>query len=449
MINFGKGKENMKKIIFTGCIFSLINSVVAAATYDCKVTELTFNAVKLSNEYLFTNDSAHDHTNGMALICGHKKGAVINTPNGCDSGTIVVVGANHVWKNNKVSALNAYSCGTSGGNAWASIGVADFQQCSEEQKETWKRFGEISDYTGKRVVYCKTIVNSGNYGQYCFSKDQDDICVDKGCQDCEKKVESKPKDDTKSEPKLRPKTKPEPKPEQENILKNCAEQYPSDAAAQKCCEWAENGKPVKWVDGVCRCKDQNKTLDTETGECKDMFNCKVIASGRFGPCPDESYVDVKGIEFKLSEHFAIEQVATENGYCKDKDMTKEEMEKVLADARVKEYVIAQLCTKDNSGAGASSSSNEVQQAKQKLESFFGSVASGKRDVWKDADGNFNTKRLASDLTAGVVLGTVGGVVSGVVIKKKQIEKGFEALHCTVGGQTVADWGDTFTVGLNR
>ena len=71
------------------------------------------------------------------------------------------------------------------------------------------------------------------------------------------------------------------------------------------------------------------------------------------------------------------------------------------------------------------------------------------DFKKDADGNFNTARLASDLTAGVVLGTVGGVVSGVVIKKKQVEKGFEALHCTVGGQKIADWGDTFEVGLQK
>ncbi len=69
--------------------------------------------------------------------------------------------------------------------------------------------------------------------------------------------------------------------------------------------------------------------------------------------------------------------------------------------------------------------------------------------WKTADGKFNTTRLASDLTAGVVLGTVGGVVSGVVIKKKQVEKGFDALHCTVGGQKVADWGDEFSVGLQR
>jgi hypothetical protein len=100
-------------------------------------------------------------------------------------------------------------------------------------------------------------------------------------------------------------------------------------------------------------------------------------------------------------------------------------------------------------SGTSGNSTEYKDAYDKLNAYFATIVGGKKDVWKDADGNFNTKRLASDLTAGVVLGTVGGVVSGVVIKKKQIEKGFEALHCTVGGQTVADWGDTFTVGLTK
>jgi hypothetical protein len=92
---------------------------------------------------------------------------------------------------------------------------------------------------------------------------------------------------------------------------------------------------------------------------------------------------------------------------------------------------------------------ELQNAKSKVDSFIASVKSSKRDVWKDAEGKFNTARLASDLTAGIVLGTVGGVVSGVVIKKKQVEKGFEALHCTVGGQKVSNWGDEFVVGLQR
>lgn len=80
---------------------------------------------------------------------------------------------------------------------------------------------------------------------------------------------------------------------------------------------------------------------------------------------------------------------------------------------------------------------------------FAASAKGEASGWKTADGKFNTTRLASDLTAGVVLGTVGGVVSGVVIKKKQVEKGFDALHCTVGGQKIADWGDEFSVGLQR
>ena len=89
---------------------------------------------------------------------------------------------------------------------------------------------------------------------------------------------------------------------------------------------------------------------------------------------------------------------------------------------------------------------KAKSAHNRLQAFFNN---NKADVWKDAEGKFNTARLASDLTAGVVLGTVGGVVSGVVIKKKQVEKGFDALHCAVGGQTVADWGDEFIVGMSK
>lgn len=94
------------------------------------------------------------------------------------------------------------------------------------------------------------------------------------------------------------------------------------------------------------------------------------------------------------------------------------------------------------------SAAEVESAKSTLSAFF-SAAQSNASVWKDSEGKFNKARLASDLTAGVVLGSVGGVVSGVVIKKKQVQKGFEALHCAVGGQTIADWGDEFNVGLRR
>ena len=99
-------------------------------------------------------------------------------------------------------------------------------------------------------------------------------------------------------------------------------------------------------------------------------------------------------------------------------------------------------------SGANYSYNDGKSsARAKISSFIKGVDNSKKSAWKTAEGKFNTARLASDLTAGVVLGTVGGVVSGVVIKKKQVEKGFDALHCTVGGQPIADWGDTFNVGL--
>ena len=68
-------------------------------------------------------------------------------------------------------------------------------------------------------------------------------------------------------------------------------------------------------------------------------------------------------------------------------------------------------------------------------------------VWKNADGKFNGVRLASDATAGVVLGTAGGLISNSLIKKSQVEKGLEGVACTVGGQVVADYGDEFSVGM--
>lgn len=68
-------------------------------------------------------------------------------------------------------------------------------------------------------------------------------------------------------------------------------------------------------------------------------------------------------------------------------------------------------------------------------------------VWKNEDGNFNTARLASDSIAGVVLGTAGGLITSSVVKKNQVENGFEDIKCTIGGQNVAEWGDQFRVGI--
>ena len=70
-------------------------------------------------------------------------------------------------------------------------------------------------------------------------------------------------------------------------------------------------------------------------------------------------------------------------------------------------------------------------------------------VWKNEEGNFNTARLVSDSVAGVVLGTAGGLITSNVVKKNQVESGFEKIQCTIGGQSVANWGDEFVVGMQQ
>jgi hypothetical protein len=89
----------------------------------------------------------------------------------------------------------------------------------------------------------------------------------------------------------------------------------------------------------------------------------------------------------------------------------------------------------------------------RIESLFQNIISTQSalmsdlTVWRDVDGNFNTARLVSDSVAGVVLGTAGGLITSNVIKKNQVENGFEDLSCTVGGQVVANWADQFSVGI--
>ena len=112
---------------------------------------------------------------------------------------------------------------------------------------------------------------------------------------------------------------------------------------------------------------------------------------------------------------------------------------------------------DNNGATVTSANNDnnnndatdtdakaVQESVSALDKIFAGVKANK---WRDDEGNFNTARLASDMTAGVVLGTAGALITSSVVKKNQVESGFEDIKCTISGQNVAEFGDDFTVGV--
>lgn len=161
-----------------------------------------------------------------------------------------------------------------------------------------------------------------------------------------------------------------------------------------------------WDNGECKCRDIRK--DFVGGKCTekaDIQKCNKIEgaewSDSLGKCVCKN---PEKMDFNENKTACVE---------KGELVKKREAEALIA--RVK----------------------ETHQELQKLE----------RNKWKDAEGNFNTARLVSDSVAGVVLGTAGGLITSSVVKKNQVENGFEDLKCTVGGQIVADWGDQFRVGI--
>ena len=101
--------------------------------------------------------------------------------------------------------------------------------------------------------------------------------------------------------------------------------------------------------------------------------------------------------------------------------------------------------------GAALVSSEQKESRTKITSVYNKLNAMSDDfkvsVWKNADGNFNTARLASDSIAAVVLGTTGALVTSNIVKKNQVSGGFEDVQCTIGGQVVATWGDDFSVGI--
>lgn len=233
------------------------------------------------------------------------------------------------------------------------------------------------------------------------------------------------------------------------VSKSCEARFAGNESAIACCkarrDWdATNntckcgeGEEWKKVDGVWKC-DKKKAED-EKDPCVYRLTVDIQCPDgtRFYKNQELTKEQVNGL--KCAEFKSLMESATNN------QMTKIDfLQGIKTDVAAYKKLLETVCGKHR----VVKKVVDIAGAKSTLNKFFAN-AKENASVWKTESGNFNGARLASDLTAGVVLGTVGGVVSANIIKKNQIEKGFDVLHCTIGGQTVADWGDTFNTGLRR
>lgn len=181
---------------------------------------------------------------------------------------------------------------------------------------------------------------------------------------------------------------------------------------------------------LCKCGiciANNRELE-KPYECEPAFLVKIDLWAK--ACKDETkYAEILALISRIKE------------YCSDDSRTEEGF---LNLRHALEALNPEKCAMDTH--------NMISQATQKINAAVDSLRSYVSDLdvskWKTADGKFNTARLASDSIAGVVLGTAGGLITSNVVKKHQVEDGFEDLQCVIGGQTVAGWGDEFTVGVH-
>lgn len=196
-----------------------------------------------------------------------------------------------------------------------------------------------------------------------------------------------------------------------------------------------------WNSGtrMCECVDKSKKFNPSTLQCEVQNVVQPQPTQ-----PEEDYeCDEHQIEVlqQLSVQYAnnaevIAQINQIFTYCAG-DPVRAVFNNMFNQVNV-------LIDQQTLAASQSASRSRIESAAATLEN----IRSGLRlTVWRNDEGKFNTSRLLSDSIAGVVLGTAGGLITSNVVKKNQVEDGFEDLQCTVGGQVVAGWGDEFRVGI--
>ena len=460
----------MKKIAL--CSLAVFLAFGNAWGAECKTTiDFTVwnnNWSSSSNEYLFPKESDYLAASWQARVyeCDNEY---------CGNNTYVRMPANHVFKGKTITEERYYRCDLGFGDSWEKIDASEaskYTLCTKDRISGWvnesneylyptindwqammnRTTGQVYECDSNACAHGSTITLSA--GHYFLGKkvgstrtykcaDGDywlDITDDIKPADCPTCQKTLPSEVT---PVPMPAPMPAPAPK-----KTCKELYPNGSKERLACCYA--GAATKWTgderNGTCTCVDTTLVWNgakciqkSQETDCYYTFMGSVMcanggiinANTRIKLTKDDLNGNTCASFESLLARDSSKVTELANKYCNALDTTP-----------------TPTPNPNSVPAQPTINSAEISGARDRLARFFGDVDDD-RSVWKNADGSFNATRLASDLTAGVVLGTVGGVVSGVLIKKSQIEKGFDALNCTVGGQKVADWGDEFRVGFRR
>lgn len=221
----------------------------------------------------------------------------------------------------------------------------------------------------------------------------------------------------------------------------CTERYgcyslPADKqkACVACC--SVSSAIANWNPGtqICECVNKSQTFNPDTKMCSGVVvNPPVVTEPETYRCDLNKLLELRN---KYSNNSEVVRLID--------DLIKKCNEGISETEYNNLYVNINIMITNIQNTTISSSNTKISNAVAKLNKI---ASDFNTSVWKNAEGEFNTSRLISDSVAGVVLGTAGGLITSSVVKKNQVESGFEDIQCTVGGQVVAGWGDQFRVGI--
>lgn len=404
----------MKKILFLLMSVISCNAFGADATYNCTVQRLTNLQIKDKNEFLYVTVADYNDANGRALICGHQ------TTEGCADGVKVIVKGAHVWDDETESDTMVYQCAFSKGwgDAWSNIGYSSIPECDTLEGKVF-----VTDaFNGKVYAPESAIVHMTSVyfvsSDFCFAP-EDSSSADEVVGTSQKKKSCKDKRDT-----------PEGK---------------------ACCDLPK--ETAKWdeVNKKCICSGGKLFLIGKNGR----GSCAVSEGGGGAQfrCPATDVSHFARWKTNCASHAAtLQLIAQIEALCATPNVTADQYNDLYADVTASvaincQQVITETITEtiEITVPSDSQSRAAIIAAGSALDGIVAGF--GEANVWKNAQGEFNTARLASDSIAAVVLGTAGGLITSSVMKKHQVEDGFEDLKCVIGGQPVAGWGDEFRVGI--
>ena len=454
----------MKKFLLFP-IFFMLGMIPDFCLAMCGERQISFQGIQAPGDDEFVYQSTSDYLNAVERENNGERSFPLDNlmwecdeEQGCKHNTAILAPSGHAWDEQQNKPETLYWCTAYFGDKWEAF---SFIECEDNFYEDLKRTPALENLavdmndTFNKPVYQRS-ENNGRNRWFCYINPEKLACL-KGegtvwFQDKCSCVKSSDGKEREWNGKTCVEVVNEESKQIENKEEMIAEQPKLSCVQQRCGGLTGSQKSeceaccyvpaslAKWENGVCKCQQNpDQKFNPATSQCEDVVN---VTQDQY-ECDATKIAKVKVWQNTYaSNEKIVALIISILDYCEGDQKNGTTFNAMFEELQ---NIINEIQKLDAERIANNESKTKISSAVAELDK----ISSGfEKSNWKTEEGKFNTARLISDSVAGVVLGTAGGLITSSVVKKNQVENGFEDIQCTVGGQVVAGWGDQFQVGIH-